>query len=270
MCDPGALTWAESVFGECIVTPLDKLSFAVGLLSNVICLTSSLPQVILNFRRKRVEGQSPFFFGLLLTGSCLSLVGIIVTKGLITQMLQSIVYVLLDGVLFSQFIAYKYILKTNDPDSNETPESEKKDAPPPPIPIVIAGMAAHAAAADLGTPYRGDQLIWTLFGWSGTVIFIAARFPQLVKNYKAKAVHNLSILYVSMMIAGNLTYTLSVLLRSVAMDYLWKQAPFLIGVLGPTVCDFILLFQKWMYSRNEPSSIREEEDREEAANLPEL
>jgi uncharacterized protein with PQ loop repeat len=271
MCDAGAIEWVESLFGDCIVTPLDKLSFAVGLASSLISLTASFPQVILNFRRKRVDGQSPFFFALLLTGSCLSFAGLLVTKGLVTQILQAGVYLLLDGFLLGQLITYKYILKTNDLPSTEGSDGGKKDGPPiPPIPVVVAGMIVPGAAADLSTPYHGTQLMGTLFGWGGAAIFISARIPQLTKNFKAKAVHNLSILYISMMIAGNLTYTLSVLLRSVEGTYLWKQAPFLIGVIGPTVCDFILLFQKWLYSGNNASSVGEEEEKEEGVNLPEL
>jgi uncharacterized protein with PQ loop repeat len=270
MCDPGAIRWAEQIFGDCIVTPRDKVSFAVGLVSNVICLTASLPQVIQNCRRKHVEGQSVFFFALLFTGSCLSLVGIIVTKGLVTQILQSVVYAILDGILLAQFIAYKYIVGTNDSESQETPESVEKEIPPPPMPIILAGMASQVAAADVSAPFTGDQLLGTVFGWVGAVIFIAARFPQLAKNFRMKEVHDLSILYISMMTVGNLTYTVSVLLRSVDPSYLWKQAPFVIGVAGPMICDVVLLFQKWFYSQPESSSIREEEEKEDGQNLPEL
>jgi hypothetical protein len=83
-------------------------------------------------------------------------------------------------------------------------------------------------------------------------------------------VHNISILYISMMALGNLTYTISVLLRSVEPAYVWKQAPFLLGVLGPMVCDIILLFQKWIYSTTESDSTGDKEAKEDGRDISEL
>jgi uncharacterized protein with PQ loop repeat len=282
MCDSGAIQWVEDIFGDCIVTPLDNVSFAIGLLSTLICLTSSLPQVILNCRRRQVKGQSLLFFIFLFIGSCLSLVGVIITKGLITQILQAIVYALLDAILVCQFITYKYILKTHKlsistPDSQEGGASKEASTPPiqstpstPPIPMIVAGMVEHVAAVDLTAPYRGEQLLGTVFGWIGAVIFCSARIPQIRQNLRTKSVQNLSVSYIAMMIVGNLTYAIAVFLRGVESSYIWKQAPFLTGVLGPMVCDCVLLFQKWLYAGHEPSYTGEEEDIDESRRVSEL
>jgi uncharacterized protein with PQ loop repeat len=263
MCPSGAIKWVEVLFGDCIVTSLDKLSFAVGLLSNLVCLTSSLPQIVLNFRHKRVGGQSLFFFAFLFLGSCLSLVGVIVTKGLVTQLLQAVCYVLLDGILLCQFVVYKYIFKTIEPLSTDTPELEPMESPSgPPAPIAIATMLGHAAATDYHAPYAGTQLLGTLFGWVGSAIFIASRIPQIIKNRQTRAVQDLSVLYISMSALGNCTYVVSLLLRSVEGTFLWRQAPFLVGAAGPMACDLILLGQKWTYGRVDPSSNLEEDEKE--------
>jgi uncharacterized protein with PQ loop repeat len=267
MCTAGAIQWIEAVFGDCIATPLDKLSFGVGLLSNIICLTSSLPQIVLNFRRKRVGGQSLCFFAFLLLGSCLNLVGVIVTKGLVTQLLQAVCYLLLDAILFCQFVVYKYLLNTNEPLSTDSPVTEQKDLSAK-SPAAIAVMIGHAAATDYRTPYAGTQLLGTLFGWTGALIFIASRIPQVLKNHRTKAVQDLSVLYISMSALGNFTYVVSLLLRSVAASFLWKQAPFLAGTAGPMVCDLVLLGQKWLYAKMDPSSNPEEDEKED--DIPEL
>ena len=113
MCEPGAIRWIEVAFNDCIVTSRDKVSFAVGLISNVVFLVSAVPQIVMNFKTKSVDGQSILFLLLLLIGSVFNLVGVLVTKGLITQILTGIFYVLSDGILLTQYILYTYIRKAN-------------------------------------------------------------------------------------------------------------------------------------------------------------
>jgi uncharacterized protein with PQ loop repeat len=249
MCDPGAVQWAESIFGDCIVTTRDRWSFGIGLVSTLLSLCSSLPQIVLNFRKKTVNGQSPFFFLLLFIGSSLTLCGVIITKGLITQLSTAISFVVLDGILLCQFIVYKYITPLGD-----SMTQEKESAPhcvdphgSAPPPGAIAAMIVQASATDYAAPYVGRQLAGTLFGWLGAAIFISSRFPQISKDCRTKQVQNLSLLYLLMSVLGNFTYCLAVALRSVASEYLWKQTPFLVGSLGPMVCDMIMILQMSAY-----------------------
>jgi uncharacterized protein with PQ loop repeat len=279
MCDSGAIEWVESIFGDCIVTTRDKFSFAVGLLSNVVFLISSTPQFVLNLRRKRVDGQSGFFLGLSALGSSLNLVGVIITKGLITQILTGICYVVLDLSLLIQFLVYKYVLKVVDPETtSENEGKEKEETPPeptrgvPPFPISVSAMAAHAAAAetDFKSPYTGVSLVGTLFGWGGAVIFTASRMPQIAKNHKEGEVKNLSISFILLLFFGNMTYIASVLLRSLEGSFMWKQAPFLVGAAGPMFCDVVVLCQVYESRRKRASSVREDEELEDGQHLSEL
>ena len=48
MCDPGAVKWIETAFGECVITTTDKWSFIVGMLSNLCWIVSSAPQIYQN------------------------------------------------------------------------------------------------------------------------------------------------------------------------------------------------------------------------------
>jgi uncharacterized protein with PQ loop repeat len=124
-------------------------------------------------------------------------------------------------------------------------------------------MMVQASAADYSKPYVGTQLVGTLFGWSGGAIFIASRFPQISKNCRTRQVQDLSLLYLVMSILGNLTYCVAVMLRSVAGEYLWKQAPFLIGCAGPMVCDIILTLQMSAYGSGKTNETSEEEENPE-------
>ena len=107
----GGVKWIETVFGECVITGRDNASFYLGLLSSIISLISSLPQIIQNCRTGSVLGQSPFFFILLLVGSIASLVGLLVNGGLVTQFIQAVVFVILDGILVIQYFFYGFLIK---------------------------------------------------------------------------------------------------------------------------------------------------------------
>ena len=110
MCEPGAVHWIEVAFGECVITARDKWSFIIGMLSNLMWIVSSAPQIYQNCKTKRVDGISPFLFSLLETGNILSLIGVIITHGLITQIITAVIYALLDGIMFSQYIYLKYFV----------------------------------------------------------------------------------------------------------------------------------------------------------------
>jgi uncharacterized protein with PQ loop repeat len=132
-------------------------------------------------------------------------------------------------------------------------------------------MAAHASAAtDFKTPYSGFQLVGTLFGWGGGCIFIASRLPQISKNWRKHQVQGIALPYVLLTFLGNVTYLSSILIRSVEGSYIWKQAPFLVGAVGPMFCDVGVLFQYFTYPHQGSPSISEEEELEDGKNIPEL
>lgn len=275
MCDEGAIKWIEDVFDDCIITTRDKWSFAIGLVSTVIFLVSSLPQIILNFKEKKVDGQSPFFFSLLFCGSASNLIGVLITHGLITQIIQGICYCALDGILFGQFIVYKYIIKSKKKeresitgedaslDSTYNTDQINDSSDPQTGALGTAVLVGTASATDWAKPYQKDQLVGSIFGWIATVIFTVSRLPQIVQNAKQKAVDNLSPFYFILSISGNFTYSFSVFLRSLESDYLWKQAPFIAGSIGPLACDLIVLIQMLCYSkRNKKSELNEDCEKE--------
>lgn len=79
-------------------------------------------------------------------------------------------------------------------------------------------------------------------------IFTVSRIPQIIQNFKQRKVIDLSPYYF-------------IFLRSVASDYMWKQAPFLSGALGPFACDMIILIQMIIFSKNEETAEHDYEDK---------
>ena len=254
-CKGNYIRWIKLVFNECVVTTDDKWSFGVGMLSNVIWLVCSLPQIIQNCQTKVVEGQSPFFFSLIFTANVVSYIGLLINGGLITQYLTSAIYVILDGILFLQYIIYSYCCKQNvSPTQNESPENEDVIIPSSPsaMPMSVAGGTALLAATavskiDYSAPYKKDTIVGTIFGWIGTVIYIISRIPQASKNCSDKKVRDLSPFYVFLSICGNITYALSIFIKSMDGTFLWGQLPWIVGCFGPMLFDFIFLFQMCIY-----------------------
>lgn len=281
MCDEGAIKWIEDVFDDCIITARDKWSFAIGLISTVIFLVSSIPQIVLNFKEKKVDGQSPFFFSLLFCGSASNLIGVLITHGLITQIIQGVCYCLLDGILFGQFIVYKYIIKTNRDeeceltyDDSQLGSDDINDSGNPSTgALATAALISTGSATDWARPYQKDQIVGSIFGWIATVIFTVSRLPQIIQNAKQQAVDNLSPFYFILSISGNFTYSFSVFLRSLESNYLWKQAPFLAGSIGPLACDLIVLIQMLYYkgkNKNKKATLSTVDTEKENSNEEEV
>lgn len=64
LCDPEVkdgytfIPWIADIFGDCVYTPTDKLSFGFGTLSLLLFILSYYPQLKRNWERKNVEGLS--------------------------------------------------------------------------------------------------------------------------------------------------------------------------------------------------------------------
>ena len=201
-CKPGYIGWIYDLFGDCIITERDKWSFGVGMLSNSIWLVCSLPQIIHNYKTKRVGGFSPFYFSLMFIADVFSLSGAIITHGLPTQIITGCIYVTLDCILLFQFTIYGgwscfkgksiKILDDNELLGNMT------------VPL----MVANAAAFDYSVPYRGKFLFGTVSGWIGTSLYIGSRILQFLKNIERKYISDFSPVYLFFIITANLTYFL--------------------------------------------------------------
>lgn len=234
------------MFNDCVVLETDKWSFAVGMLSNVVWVLCASPQIYANVKTKEVDGQNPALFTLLFVGSVLSLIGIIVTDGLVTQIVTGSIYAFVDGITFLQFWWYGCVRPRCFGGREDTKTECALEMGTPAGPGAIAGlavMAQVAAATDWKGPYQGSNLVGTLFGWVGAVVYISSRIPQVVTNFKNRKVLDLSPFFVMLSIMGNVTYTGSVLIRSIEGSFMWKQAPFLTGSVGPLTCDIIFAIQ---------------------------
>ena len=296
MCDPQAIQWIYKIFGDCVLTSRDKISFTIGLISTCLSLIASLPQIITNFKSKSVEGISPIFPILLVFGDLFSFIGGFITGTLATQIITGIVYFICDTILLTQWIVYHFcyingkpkkrnqntddlndkqkisspsnrrpslssdmdeegnprsinrhpsssIKIHNDEDSEYSSSSQDYSSHAQKISGVLGLAVGVGSKVNYSEPYKGSNLIGSIFGWCSGLIYTSSRIPQLIKNFRNHKVLDLNPLYFFIMFVANLSYVISILVKSTDGQYLWKQTPFIIGALGPVFCDGITLIQ---------------------------
>lgn len=285
-CGPGAVKWVEKAFGDCLEVPRDYVSFVFGMISNVLWAVSSFPQIYSTCKSKTVEKQNPFFFSLLTLGNVMNLIGIIITKGLFTQLLTAILYLLFDGIMFMQYLYYRYMrawccdIEEEEGDVENGEErieegiiDENDNSYSAPLPVsMIAGTAA-AAKMDWKKPYSGKQLVGSVFGWVGGAIYVTSRIPQFLQQNRTRVIA-LSPYYLIMVIFANLTCLLSIIVKSTEKNYIWKQLPFIFGAM-PMLFDItsfvqIFVFRKDKNKNDDSKSDLESESNSEGQNIAEF
>lgn len=238
------ISWIYKLFADCIVTSRQKWSFGIGMLSNLIWVFASIPEIVTICRTKNVDGVSPFLFIFMVIGDFTGLAGNILTGGLATQIITNIVYIIFDCTLVAQWIYYR----CKNGKSNKKLEKVEEDDNTMTVGAFGAVAAAVVAASiDYSEPYHGESLIGSLFGWVSGCIYTSSRLPQVYLKFKRRFVSNLSPFYFACTISENLTYFLSLFIRDSSASYMWRQCPWIIGALGPFTCDIITAFQMCIF-----------------------
>ena len=265
-CSGDYIHWIYDVFGDCIVTTRDKISFSIGMISNCIWLICSIPQIYHNFKTKHVDGQSPFYFSIMVCADSMSLIGAIITHALATQIVTGIIYVTVDIILVTQFTIYggwpclkkgKKLLddndykQQNDVNNNQSYTDNNNNAIPG---TLIATSLIVNAAIDYSFPYRGEYLYGSISGWVGTGLYLFSRITQLKKNLERKYITDFSPFYIALIISANATYSLSVFIKSLDPAYLWRQTPWIVGSLGPMCFDIFTAMMMCYYGRTPPAN----------------
>jgi len=99
-------------------------------------------------------------------------------------------------------------------------------------------------------------------GWLSALLYIGARFPQIRKNVHTKCV-GLAMGFFCFSLAGNFTYSASILIPSLQPQHIWVNLAWLAGSLGTIALDFFVLGQFWVYRHERRAMLQgltEEED----------
>jgi len=114
---------------------------------------------------------------------------------------------------------------------------------------------------DINIPQASDKTPFgaEFLGYFSAVLYLGARIPQIVKNYRDKSCDGLALLFFLLSLMGNATYGLGILCHSLEREYLITNTPWLIGSLGTMVEDAIIFVQFRMYANSPSEAVQSRE-----------
>lgn len=93
------------------------------------------------------------------------------------------------------------------------------------------------------------ETIGIVLAYCSAIVYLTSRLPQIYKNWVRGSVEGLSPYMFACAVMGNLTYALGVLVKRPSSSDLTSALPFLIGSVGTTFFDAVILAQYVYYNR---------------------
>ncbi|KAI9531161.1 hypothetical protein NQZ68_000656 [Dissostichus eleginoides] len=267
---PNGSQWVWEGLGECAQDGRDMASIYLGLLSILCFMVSSLPQYYSSCKTGNMDSALSIWFLLLwLGGDSCNLVGSFLADQLPLQTYTAVYYVIADVMMLALYLYYMT--------KNRMRQSR--------MVLHVAGVAcvlgftsslvhlpgsgtqqevipsefrsrALLSTSDLSAikAFTPKEIIGFSIGSVSSVLYLCSRLPQMYTNYKRKSTEGVSYFLFALVILGNTTYGLSVLLKNPdegqgEKSYMIHHLPWLIGSLGTLSLDVIISFQFLIYRK---------------------
>jgi len=118
---PNPVIWIYNTFNQCVYNFKSELGLCLGLVSICCWMSAGFPQVISNFRQKKVhEAWSIYSLLLWLCGDSCNLIGCILIKQFPVQLYTSCYYVTMDIIIISQFFYCLYLHRLQEQPGRDT------------------------------------------------------------------------------------------------------------------------------------------------------
>jgi uncharacterized protein with PQ loop repeat len=98
-----------SLFGDCVYSAADYVSFVAGVATMILWMFAQFPQLWLNFKRKRVDALSAGLLASWFLGDFTNYLGCILTNQLPTQRYTAAYYTVIDVVILCQYCYYRFL-----------------------------------------------------------------------------------------------------------------------------------------------------------------
>lgn len=255
------------------------ISRANGVASFALSFVSLFPQIIETFRDKSVAGLSPLFLLAWVCGDITSLIGAVMTKQLMFQVVLALYFLLNDLFVCGQYYYYGILhenkLATAGHEAKRLSISSMSETGSAQTSRSGSGSGFHRAIASLlallgsshamplaplaeDAPHPPPTLpvpqspLGTTLSWVGALFYVGARIPQLVKNYQRKSTDGVSPFLFGTTLLCNLTYNLSIVTSCDFIEshdksaFLWNAAPFIAGSAGTVAFDLLYFYQHYV------------------------
>ncbi|XP_044067632.1 lysosomal amino acid transporter 1 homolog isoform X2 [Siniperca chuatsi] len=268
---PNGSKWVWDGFGECAQDARDMASIYLGLLSILCFMVSSLPQYYSSCRTGNMDSALSIWFLLLwLGGDTCNLVGSFLADQLPLQIYTAIYYVVADLVMLAMYFYYKIRNKMVESRMvlhvlgvacvlGFTTSLARLPGLGTQQEIIPSGFRSRAllSISDVSPikAFTPKEIIGFSIGSVSSVLYLCSRLPQMYTNFKRKSTEGVSYFLFALVILGNTTYGLSVLLKNPdegqgERSYLVHHLPWLIGSLGTLSLDLIISIQFIIYRKS--------------------
>ncbi|KAM4562104.1 lysosomal amino acid transporter 1 homolog isoform 2-T2 [Odontesthes bonariensis] len=264
---PNGSKWVWEGLGECAQDGRDMASIYLGLLSILCFMVSSLPQYYSSCRKGNMDQALSIWFLLLwLGGDSCNLIGSFLADQLPLQTYTAIYYVFADLLMLAMYTYYK--LKNRMAESRRvlhvvgiscilglTTNLIHLPGVGPQPEMISSGFRSRSLLSTTGVRvFTPKEIIGFSIGSVSSVLYLCSRLPQMYTNYIRKSTEGVSFFLFALVILGNTTYGLSVLLKNPDVgqgekSYLVHHLPWLIGSLGTLSLDLIISIQFFIYRK---------------------
>lgn len=266
------------------------------LLSSVAFLTSFVslfPQIIETYHDKTVAGLSVYFLICWLLADITTLGGALLTDQMMFQVLLALYFLANDTFMLCQYWYYG-VYHNNELAQNiaDKLHAEEEECLLSRTNSRISGtFASNSAAygaivaaniisttqalyipqgysssyttledADPTLPPSGALHMSSLGGilsWLGAMLYVGARIPQLIKNYRRKSTDGISPWLFITTLVGNIGYSGSIFTGCTFLDsddkvgYIHRALPFIVGSSGTIVFDLFYFYQHYFLYNNQ-------------------
>ncbi|XP_077587629.1 lysosomal amino acid transporter 1 homolog [Stigmatopora nigra] len=266
---PNGSKWVWEGLGECAQDARDMASIYLGLLSILCFMMSSLPQYYSSCKTGNMDSALSIWFLLLwLGGDTCNLVGSFLADQLPLQTYTAVYYVLADLMMLAMYLYYKTKHRMSEnrrvlhivgvacvlgiASFSHLPGlvATQQEA----MPATYRGRTL-LSSTDLAASFTPKEIIGFSIGSISSVLYLCSRLPQIYTNFKRKSTEGLSFFLFALVIFGNTTYGLSVLLKNPDQgegenNYVIHHLPWLIGSLGTLALDLFISVQFFSYRKS--------------------
>lgn len=121
--------------------------------------------------------------------------------------------------------------------------------------VLAAGSLGYFITGDGGShkgPEQDEPMEMgpQVLGYISAALYLGARIPQILQNYRRKSVEGLSLLFFIFSLLGNLTYAAQILIQRSDWPWIVLNFSWLLGSLGTIVEDVFIFFQFYLYRDN--------------------
>ncbi|KAM6976937.1 lysosomal amino acid transporter 1 homolog [Aplochiton taeniatus] len=261
---PNGSEWVWEGLGECAQDGRDMASVYLGLISILCFMVSSLPQYYSSCQTGNMDSALSIWFLLLwLGGDSCNLVGSFLADQLPLQTYTAVYYVFADLLMLAMY--FYYMTKNKMAERRAVlnvvgvvcllsvavtlPGSRPQQE------VMSSGFKGRSLLSTSATDatnvhlqaFTLKEIVGLTIGSLSSVLYLCSRLPQIYTNFRRKSTEGVSYFLFALVILGNTTYGLSVLLKNPERgqgegSYMVHHLPWLVGSLGTLSLDLVVSF----------------------------